>query len=168
MEKKSIQLVFDRFDLCHRNSFISLSRRANEAAVAEICKLSLRHQFVEFSGMLWPNISVLCLLSYPGSGVVSDQQPGEAGADAVLQDGWGGRRGNLRQRGELFCLLLLYKRVFILPTLQHKTTLFLISPCAVLLFFDVSPPSFNQRRNTRASCLLHSLIYLFHQQFLPQ
>lgn len=33
----------------------------------------------------------------------------------------------------------------ILPTLPRETTLLAISPRAELLFFDVSPPSFNQR-----------------------
>lgn len=84
------------------------------------------------------------LFSYPGSGVVSGQQPGEAGANAVLQDGRGGRRRHLRQRGELICLLLSYNQMFIFLTLQHETTLFLISPQVELLFFDASPPSLNQ------------------------
>lgn len=88
-------------------------------------------------------MSPLDLPSYPGSGVVSDQQPGEAGANAVLPDGRGGRRRYLRQRGEL---VRLEQRVFILPALQHsKTTLFAICPRTELLFFDVFPPSFNQR-----------------------
>lgn len=59
VEQKSIQLfVFDRFDLRHWGSFISVPSSVNEAVVVELCKLSLRHQFVEFSGMLGLNISI--------------------------------------------------------------------------------------------------------------
>lgn len=36
----------------------------------------------------------------PGSGVVSPQQPGEAGPDSVLPDRRGGGHGHLCQRGE--------------------------------------------------------------------